>query len=324
MKKKEFKEKVKGLLFGTAVGDALGVSVEFKSREYIKTNPVKDMISGGVHNQAAGTWSDDSSLTFCLTESLINGFNPKDVADKFVKSVYEGYWTANGNFFDLGYATGLSVKKLKSGVSPLKSGSKTEDSNGNGSLMRISPLVFYIYKEPILERYKKTKIISSITHAHIRSIIACFYFMEFLRETLLGEDKYETYSRLKKEIPSFLKYLKIKNKEIKIFDKLLSGDIYKLKESDISSSGYVVHTLEASVWCFMTEDSFKDIVLKAVNLGGDTDTIGAVSGAMAGLYYGFNSIPKKWVKKLARKEDILCLSERFAKSIFKIFNAVWS
>ncbi|HOJ85665.1 MAG TPA: ADP-ribosylglycohydrolase family protein [Elusimicrobiales bacterium] len=311
MKKNEFKEKVKGLLFGTAVGDALGVPVEFKSREYLKTNPVKDMISGGVHNQAAGTWSDDSSLTFCLAESLIKGFSPKDVADKFVKSVYEGYWTANGRFFDLGYATGVAIKKLKSGVSPLKSGAKTEDSNGNGSLMRISPLVFYIYKEPILDRYKKTKIISSITHAHMRSVISCFYYIEFLRGILLGEEKFETYSRLKKEIPSFLSSLKVKNKEIEIFDKLLSGDIYKLKESDISSSGYVLHTLEASVWCFMTTDNFKNAVLKAVNLGEDTDSVGAVSGAMAGLYYGFSSIPKKWTKKLARYGDIIKLSDSF-------------
>lgn len=316
MNKNNFKEKVKGLLFGTAVGDALGVPVEFKSREYLKTNPVKDMISGGVHNQKAGTWSDDSSLTFCLAESLITGFNPKDIADKFIKSVYEGYWTAHGKFFDLGYTTRLSIEKLKSGVSPLNSGTKSEDSNGNGSLMRISPLVFYTYKEPILERYKKTKIISSITHAHIRSVIACFYLVEFLRGMLLGEDKFQTYLRLKKEIPYFLNSLKLKSKEIRIFDRLLECDIYNLKEDDISSSGYVVDTLESSVWCFMTTDNFEKAVLKAVNLGQDTDTIGAVSGAMAGVYYGFKSIHRRWIKKLAKEKDINNLASSFFDSFF--------
>jgi len=188
-------------------------------------------------------------------------------------------------------------------------------SNGNGSLMRIAPLLFYLFDKPIQERYEITKQVSSITHGHIRSVIACFYYLEFARHLLLHKNKFETYTDLKIEIRNHLASLSVRPNEIRLFDRLLKDDIHKLKEDDIQSSGYVLHTLEASIWCLLTTDTYKDAVLKAVNLGEDTDTTGAVTGGLAGLLYGLDSIPPNWISQIARQEDIADLGERLSRRI---------
>lgn len=190
-----------------------------------------------------------------------------------------------------------------------------ESDNGNGSLMRILPLVFYLLDKPIKERFDITKKVSSITHGHIRSVIACFYYLEFALKILAGKDKFEIYQNLQTEISNHLTSLTINPAEIAIFDRLLKGKIAKLDEGEIQSSGYVLHTLEASIWCLLTTDNYKEAVLKAVNLGSDTDTTGAVTGGLAGLLYGLDNIPKKWITQLARKEDIENLAERLAEKI---------
>ena len=129
-------------LFGLCIGDALGVPVEFTSRDDLKEHPVADMIGYGMYNQPPGTWSDDSSLAFCLAESLCNGYDLNDIASKFVAWYYDNHWTPHGEVFDVGNATSEAIERLKIGVAPQKAGSCSEYSNGNGSLMRILPLVF--------------------------------------------------------------------------------------------------------------------------------------------------------------------------------------
>jgi ADP-ribosylglycohydrolase len=173
------KNKSIDILLGVAIGDALGVPVEFKNRNYLKENPITDMIGFGTHNQPAGTWSDDSSLTFCLAEALIEGYTIEKSANNLLKWYTENYWTADGDVFDIGNTTLKVSIKLKNGVSANESGLTTEQSNGNGSLMRMSPLIIYLKDEPIETRFRIVKEESSITHAHIVSVIACFYFVEF-------------------------------------------------------------------------------------------------------------------------------------------------
>ena len=124
--------KIKSALLGVAIGDALGVPVEFKPRSYLQKQPVKDMIGYGSHNQPLGTWSDDSSLTFCLVESLITGYDLKDLANRFVNWYETAYWTAHNDVFDVGIATSQAIWHLKQGVEPLKAGLAEESSNGNG------------------------------------------------------------------------------------------------------------------------------------------------------------------------------------------------
>lgn len=314
---KDFKRKVKDALLGVAVGDALGVPVEFKSREYLSQNPVTDMIGYGTYNLPPGTWSDDSSLTFCLAEALTQGFDPYLIGQYFVKWYQENFWTPRGQVFDVGIATRQAVSRILRGENPESAGGTDEYSNGNGSLMRILPLLFYIFDKPIYERYEITRKVSSLTHGHIRSVIACFYCLEFARQICQGKEKFEIYKNLQSEIPNFLTTLPAPSEEIALFDRLFRKEIYSLPENEIASDGYVLHTLEASVWCLLTTENYKDAVLKAVNLGNDTDTTGAVTGGLAGLLYGFESIPQNWLQQLARYEDIVRLAERLANKIYK-------
>lgn len=303
----------KDILFGVAVGDAIGVPVEFKSREEISKKPVTDMIGFGTYDQLPGTWSDDSSLTFCLAESLTNGYDIHDIANNFVRWRCDNYWTARGEVFDVGITTQQAIERIVRGVQPNLAGGFDSWSNGNGSLMRILPLLVYIMDLPIAERFAITKDVSSITHGHVRSAITCFYYLEFARKLLTGNDLYTIYHEVKAEVAAFLDTTTISRDEIKLFDRLLAGNIYDAPESEINSSGYVLHTLEASIWCLLTTTTYTEAVLKAVNLGLDTDTTGAVTGGLAGLHYGFEKIPEDWVLKLARKKDIDDLADRLAK-----------
>lgn len=303
---------MKSALFGVAIGDALGVPVEFKSRETILQKPVTDMIGYGTYNLPPGTFSDDSSMTFCLAEALTQDFDLNTIGQNFVKWYHDNFWTARGEVFDIGIATREAINRLAKGEQPEFAGSTDASSNGNGSLMRILPLLFYIKDLSISKRYEIIKKVSSITHGHIRSVISCFYYLEFSREILLGKDKFEIYQKLQTEIPDFLNSLSINPHEISLFARLLNKDISELAEHEILSSGYVLHSLEASIWCLLTTDNYKDATLKAVNLGEDTDTTAAITGGLAGLLYGFNSIPKSWIEQLVRKDDIEDLAQRMA------------
>jgi ADP-ribosylglycohydrolase len=308
----DYTNTVKSVLFGVAVGDALGVPVEFKSRQTVSKNPVTEMIGYGTYNLPAGTWSDDSSLTFCLAEALTQDFDLNTIGKNFVKWSHEGYWTPYGVVFDIGIATSKAIGKIYEGTPPESAGGSDEFSNGNGSLMRILPLLFYLNDKPIEERFNLTKQVSAITHGHIRSIIACFYYLEFARQILEGKNKFEIYRNLQTELPNFLTSISLNKTEIVLFDRLLKKDIEKLHKKEIYSSGYVLHSLEASIWCLLTTDSFEEAVLRAVNLGEDTDTTGAITGGLAGLLYGLNNIPESWLQKIARFDDINDLAERVA------------
>ena len=309
------KNPIKSALFGVAIGDALGLPVEFKSRKTIRQNPIIDMTGYGTYNLPAGTFSDDSSLTFCLAEALTQEFDLVTIGRNFTKWYHENYWTPRGTVFDIGIATQEAIDNLAKGGQPDLSRSFDVFSNGNGSLMRILPLMFYTIDKPISERYQITKQVSSITHGHIRSVIACFYYLEFARQIILGIDKFDIYENLKTEISNHLDSLTISNSETSLFNKLLNDNIYNLTEDEIYSSGYVIHTLEASIWCLLTTENYKEAVLKAVNLGGDTDTTGAVTGGLAGLLYGLDTIPEKWVEQIARYDDIENLAKRLADKI---------
>lgn len=302
--------KIKSALYGVCVADALGVPVEFNSRQMISNNPVKDMIGYGTYNLPPGTWSDDSSLTFCLAEALTQDFDLNVIGQNFVKWYVEKYWTPYGHVFDIGIATSQAISRIKMGEKPEKAGGFGEGDNGNGSLMRILPLLFYLVDKPVQARFEITKSVSSITHGHIRSVIACFYYLEFAMHLLTGKDKFEIYKILQTDISNHLINFGINPIEIEKFDSLLKHDISKLHVDEIQSSGYVLHTLEASIWCLLTTKNYKDAVLKAVNLGSDTDTTAAVTGGLAGLLYGLDGIPKKWLLQIIKFEEIENLADR--------------
>jgi ADP-ribosyl-[dinitrogen reductase] hydrolase len=310
-------ENIKGCFFGFAVGDALGVPVEFRDRSFLKNQPVKDMMGYGTWNQPPGTWSDDSSLAFCLAESLVNGYNLEDIGKKFVSWYSNGYWGAHHKLFDIGGTTRMALARIRDGGNPRFAGELDEDSNGNGSLMRIAPASLYFFNEPDDILYERIKEISSMTHGHFRSVFSCFIFSKYLIELFKGEEKSTALKNTMMSVKDFANEREFNPAELKRFDRILSGSIQAAKDDSIYSSGYVLHTIEASFWCFLTTNSYSEAVLKAVNLGEDTDTTACVTGALAGLYYGVRSIPMMWLATLAREKDIIKLSEDFTESLKK-------
>ena len=313
---KDLTNKIKGGILGLAVGDALGVPYEFLEREEMDKRPARDMIGFGSHNQPAGTWSDDSSLTFCLMESLCDGYDLNDIATKFADWYYSNLWTPRGFVFDIGFATKDAIYNFKKGMTPDLCGGLDEYTNGNGSLMRILPLAFYLYNEADINiRYDVVKRVSSITHGHLRSVFACFIYVEYAIQLIDGLDKFKAYEAIKPLILNYANQNDFNPKEVVLFSRILEDDISKQDRFNIKSTGYVLRSLESSFWCFLTSDSYSETVLKAVNLGEDTDTTAAIAGGLAGLYYGFDAIPETWKFQLARYEAIEELINRFTKNL---------
>ncbi|MDX9918083.1 MAG: ADP-ribosylglycohydrolase family protein [Gudongella sp.] len=297
-------------IMGLVVGDALGVPVEFQSREELKTNPLLDMRSYGTYHQPAGTWSDDSSMTLALLDSLRNGLDYKDIMDKFLSWYEEGAYTPHGEMFDIGIATSQALQRYKAGASSLEAGGRSERDNGNGSLMRILPIIYYLESEfgndfiHNEEAFDIIHNISALTHGHKRSQMACGIYIA-IASFLNSDENIET--SIYEGIEGAMEYYKSKDEfkdQIKYFSRLGDKNFKNFKEDEIKSGGYVVDTLEASIWCLLNTSDYKSCVLKAINLGKDTDTTGAVVGGLAGLRYGYETIPKKWIDTIMRKDYI--------------------
>ena len=298
------------------MGDALGVPVEFKKRENLRKFPVTGYLEYMSWNQPKGTWSDDSSLTLCLADELAKGYDIEKIGQSFVKWVKYGHWTAHGKLFDIGGTTRHSIARLIKGESAKFSGNIFEEDNGNGSLMRILPLAFYLKDEENIEKiYQTVKEVSSITHGHFRSVFACFIYVIFAIELMKGKNKNEAYNYMQSIALKYAENQEFNPKEIELFERILKNDISNYPEDEIKSSGYVLHSLEASFWCFLNSENYSEAVLKAVNLGEDTDTTAAITGGIAGIFYGFENIPEEWVAELVRKDDIESLCENLENKL---------
>jgi ADP-ribosylglycohydrolase len=167
----------------------------------------------------------------------------------------------------------------------------------------------------IEKRYEIVKDVSSLTHGHIRSVIACFYYLEFALELFKGHDKQTAYINTANTVYNFLVSKSIERYEIDLFAPLLKEDIAKQHVDNISTYGYVMATLKASMYCFLTTENYQDATLMAVNLGNDADTTAAVTGGLAGLYYGVETIPEKWRNEIKRSNDIKDLCDRLSKAM---------
>lgn len=240
----------------------------FKLFIAIRKNPILGMIGYGTYNQPAGTWSDDSSLTFCLGESLCNGYYISDIADKIKKWFEQLYWTPHGEVFDIGKTTLDSIKKLIEGRNPSDTGGKQVNDNGNGSLMRILPLAYYLqHTEDEEYKYQVIQDVSKITNGHPRSILACSIYVEFAVLLLKGLSLQEAFNDMRNNILNFFCKKEPFSHELEYFERIFTGNLVELAEEEINSSGYVIDTLEAGFWCLLTTNDYKNAVLKAVNLG---------------------------------------------------------
>lgn len=311
-------------VMGSCVADALGVPVEFINRETLSEDPVINMRSYGTYNQKAGTWSDDTSMTLCLIDSLSNGLNYDDIMKNFIKWINTGDYTPYGEVFDVGNATRKALERFSHGASPLDCGGISGSDNGNGSLMRILPIVFYlqsIYGTEITKNDEAMNIIhnlSSLTHAHKRSLIACGIYVSVA--SMITRDMNLSIA-IEKGIYNALEYYKNHDEyedELHYYKRLSNKAYSKTPVEDIKSSGYVVDTLEAALWCLLNSKNYKECVLLAVNLGEDTDTVAAVAGGLAGLYYGYESIPKEWLAVIGRRDYIESLSNQLYVALERI------
>src|SRR6056297_1510541 len=296
-----------GAIMGLCVADAMGVPVEFLSRDKLKENPVTGMRGYGTFNLPPGTWSDDSSLTLCLADSLCRGLDYRDKMENFSKWLHEGEFTPHGEAFDIGNGTYKAIMRFGKGTDPLLCGGKEERDNGNGSLMRILPLVFHLrknYGSEFASSGEAMQIIcnvSSLTHAHRRSVIACGIYLSIASRLLDGESMDKAVRQgFEKAIEYYKEKEDCKN-ELSHFKRISEPDFKDLPEKEIRSTGYVVDTLEAALWCLLNTKSYRECVLKAVNLGDDTDTVAAVAGGLAGIRYGYENIPEECSIWLARR-----------------------
>lgn len=287
------KKEIKSLLYFT-IGDVLGVPYEFKRRKQLENCKI-DMIGYGTHNQPKGTWSDDTSLMLALIDTINNNYSKDKLIQNFQSFLFQAKYTPYQEVFDVGYT-------IKNAIISNQSQSR-ECDNGNGSLMRILPLglVNEINVNLITE-------VSSITHGHPRSILACIFYCKFINELVNGNNKDIALNNTINFIINFANSNSFKN-ELIYFNRILDKSILSLDISEIKSTGYVIDTLESCIYIFMNNNNIKDCLINAVLLGGDTDTISALTGGLAGSYYNDNI--DDWINCLARKDYLFDMFNKF-------------
>lgn len=294
-------------IMGLVVGDALGVPVEFRKRD---SYHVKNMMGHGTHNQPPGTWSDDSSLTLATLYSIVKQgkIDPADIMQNFFYWLNDGKFTPYGKVFDVGGTTRRAISRYVNGKDPVKCGGKTRMDNGNGALMRILPVAMLPNSKLFSMATGVNDILSvaHLTHAHFISDFACLIYATIVESLMNGSGKEVAFQG------AILRYKnEFENTSI-LADYSRLPNLQQLERDEIRSSGYVVDTLEAALWCFLNTDNYRDCVLEAVNLGEDTDTIAAVAGGLAGIYYGCGGekgIPDEWIAQIPRRDWIKALCD---------------
>ena len=306
--------KIKSVVIGHAIGDALGVPVEFASREELDGNPVADMEGFGTYPYPAGSWSDDTSMSLAALDSLAKGIiNWDEIMCNFGKWYYKDEYTPTGEMFDVGNTCSTAIENYFIYKKPYhKCGLSDERSNGNGSLMRIHPFTLYEHAKGTFN-ISNIHTASALTHAHERSKMACGIYSYVLWELLKKPEKSSIGVGVNKARRFYKDSTEFGIFETMLFKRLCGigrnfsenfEEYRRPKREEIKSGGYVVHTLEAAIFILLHSQSYVDCVLKAVNLGDDTDTVGAVAGGLAGALYGYDAIPQEWIDVLKRKDYI--------------------
>lgn len=279
-------DKKRGALIGLAVGDALGQAIEF--REPGSFAPITTYRSGGPHSLNAGDWTDDTSMALALADSLKYGWDLNDQAKRYVSWLETGAYSVNGWCFDIGSTTRQALERFQEIGDATKSGLTEASSSGNGGIMRIAPVAIRYCNESNEELFRLGAESSSVTHASEMCKSAAGYLTVVLSGLMNGKGKDEALNYFPKLHPRV--------------EQVVLGS-YKANKT-FKGSGFVVESLEAALWAFYDSDSFKEAVLKAVNLGDDADTTGAICGQLAGAFWGESGIPLAWREGLSKKDMI--------------------
>lgn len=290
-------DRARGAFLGLAVGDALGATLEFEPRD---THPLHtEMLGGGPFDLKPGQWTDDTSMALALAESLIAhpDFDPTDLMRRFVAWAEDGTYSCTGTCFDIGLTTRQALSRFMRTGDPF-AGSTAPDTAGNGSLMRVAPVALRaLDDEARAVRIARDQ--SRTTHAAAEAVEACDLFVRILREAIQGAGKDALRSR-----PW--------DGTARVRD-IAAGTWRGKARSQIKSSGYVIDTLEAALWCTDQAASFEEALVLAVNLAGDADTVGAVTGQIAGAVFGASAIPQRWLGPLAWREQLETLATQLVR-----------
>ena len=286
-------DRAKGALIGLALGDALGTTLEFSRRD--TRPPVTDLVGGGPFGLAAGEWTDDTSLALCLADSLlaVGELDARDLIGRFCRWHEDGYNSATGDCFDIGNATAAALDAFRATGEPL-SGSTDPHTAGNGSLMRLSPVAIRWWHDRATA-VEAARVQSRTTHGAAQAVEACALFADLLVEAISGAPK-ETVLRAR-DWPGDAETARV-----------AAGSWHRKHRDAISSSGYVLDTLEAALWCVDRTRSIEEALILAANLAGDADTVAAVTGQLAGALWGMSGAPAAWLDKLARRDRIESLA----------------
>ena len=275
------KDRLLGSFLGLAIGDAVGTTVEFRARDTFE--PVTDMVGKGPFNLPAGYFTDDTSMALCLAESLIEHqtLDRNDLLNRFSKWYREGMNSPTGRCFDIGNTTRSAIVNWEDTGSVLNNIGSWDA--GNGSIMRLAPAVIKYHDDR--DRAIATAIMQGeTTHGSVEACDSCDLLARVLLTAYVTDDKnvvlnVDAQDGWADSVKNILKTLDVSRDEVK-------------------SSGYVIHTLHAALWCFKNTDNFRDAILLATNLGEDADTVAAVTGQIAGAFYGISGIPIMWLDKL--------------------------
>jgi ADP-ribosylglycohydrolase len=292
----------RGMLLGLAIGDALGAAVEFKpSGSFV---PVTGFRAGGPHRLEPGEWTDDTSMALALADSIAKaGWDLDDQAQRYVNWSQTGAYSVNGRVFDIGITTSMSLARFRQTGNALSSGDPRGNASGNGSIMRLAPvpIAFAHWFPDRLDALVERAVDSSRpTHASPQCLSACAYFSVVLCGLVHGLPREEV---LHPDWEPSRRACQIYPLHPEVHEVAL-GSYRRKRPPEIRGSGYVVKSLEAALWAFHGARDFRDAVLRAVNLGDDADTTGAVCGQLAGAHWGETGIPEEWRKGLAGRDQI--------------------
>jgi ADP-ribosylglycohydrolase len=300
----DLSERFRGALLGLAVGDALGTTLEFKRPGTFV--PISTITGGGPFDLEPGQWTDDTAMALCLAESLLErgSFHPSDQMLRYVSWYRTGHLSCTGTCFDIGKTTKAALERFEQTFEPL-SGSTDPRSAGNGSLMRLAPIPLFYAHEPE-KAIDKAGDSSKTTHGARAAVDACRYMAALIVGALQGATKKELVSARFSPANGYWRHAPL----TRSIDEVAAGSFRRAEPPEIAGTGYVVQSLEAALWAFHRSATFREGMLKAVNLGDDADTTGAIYGQLAGAFYGASGIPAEWLEPLAMRQTITDFADR--------------
>lgn len=296
----DLSSRYRGALLGLAAGDAVGTTLEFQPPGSFTS--LTDMVGGGPFGLQPGQWTDDTSMALCLAESLLETgrFDAVDQLQRYVRWYREGHWSSTGRCFDIGMATREALHRFERTGEPW-CGSPDPQKAGNGSLMRLAPVVLFFADEPA-QAVTRAGDSSRTTHQAPAAVDACRYFAALLVDVLRGRPKEELLADPHAELDLMPDIAAV-----------AAGSFRERQPPEIRGTGFVVRSLEAALWAFHGSGDFRQGCLRAVNLGDDADTTGAVYGQIAGAFYGAEGIPSAWRERLTRRADIEQLADKLLR-----------